>query len=79
MRCLSTRLLLELLKSYQNNAVILFISHDVEAMKALFPIFHVMEHGKIIEMQATGELFLHPQKPWTKRFAEAVCYWEEVD
>lgn len=72
-------LLLELLMSYQNSAAILFISHDVEAMKALCPVSHVMEHGKIIETQATVELFLHPQQPWTKRFAEAACHREEVD
>ena len=72
-------LLLELLMSYQNSAAILFISHDVEAMKALCPVSHVMEHGKIIETQATVELFLHPQQPWTKRFAEAACHREEVE
>ena len=71
-------LLLELLMSYQNSAAILFISHDVEAMKALCPVSHVMERGKIIETQATMEL-LHPQQPWTKRFAEAACHREEVD
>ena len=72
-------LLLELLMSYRNSAAILFISHDVEAMKALCPVSHVMEHGKIIETQATMELFLHPRQPWTKRFAEAACHREEVD
>ena len=46
-------LLLELLREYQKNAAILFISHDTEAMKALCSITHVMEHGEIIETQAT--------------------------
>ena len=63
-------LLLELLRKYQKTAAILFISHDTEAMKALCPITHVMERGKIIETQATEQLFIHPQQPWTKRFAE---------
>ena len=72
-------LLLELLREYQKNAAILFISHDTEAMKALCPITHVMEHGKIIETQATEQLFIHPQQPWTKRFAEAACHREEVN
>ena len=66
-------LLLELLREYQKNAAILFISHDTEAMKALCSITHVMEHGEIIETQATEQLFINPQQPWTKRFAEAAC------
>lgn len=72
-------LLLELLREYQKTAAILFISHDTEAMKALCPITHVMEHGEIIETQATEQLFIHPQQPWTKRFAEAACHREEVN
>ncbi len=72
-------LLLELLRAYQKNAGILFISHDPEAMKRLCPVTHVMEQGRIIETQATGELFLHPRQPWTKRFAGAAGRREEVD
>lgn len=48
-------------------------------MKALCSITHVMEHGEIIETQATEQLFIHPQQPWTKRFAEAACHREEVN
>lgn len=72
-------LLLELLKAYQKNAGILFISHDTEAMKALCSVTHVMEHGRIIETQTTEALFLHPKQPWTKRFAEAACHREEAE
>lgn len=72
-------LLLELLKAYQKNAGILFISHDTEAMKTLCSVTHVMECGRIIETQATEALFLHPRQPWTKHFAEAACHREEVD
>ena len=72
-------LLLDLLREYQQSSAILFISHDTEAMKALCPITHVMEHGKVIETQETEQLFLHPQQPWTKRFAAAACHREEVD
>ena len=72
-------LLLELLREYQKNAAILFISHDTEAMKALCSITHVMEHGEIIETQATEQLFINPQQPWTKRFAEAAYHREEVN
>ena len=72
-------LLLELLREYQKNAAILFISHDTEAMKALCSITHVMEHGEIIETQPTEQLFINPQQPWTKRFVEAACHREEVN
>lgn len=72
-------LLLDLLNAYQKNAGILFISHDAEAMKRLCPVTHVMEQGRILETQATEELFLHPQQPWTKRFAQAACHREEVN
>lgn len=72
-------LLLELLQEYQKNAAILFISHDTEAMKTLCSITHVMEHGEIIETQPTEQLFINPQQPWTKRFAEAACHREEVN
>ena len=61
-------LLLELLKTYQKNAGILFISHDTEAMKALCSVTHVMEHGRIIETQSTGELFLHPNPDKPEKF-----------
>lgn len=71
-------LLLDLLQEYQNHAAILFISHDVEAMNVLCPNTHVMENGRIIETQETKQLFLNPQQPWTKRFAEAACHREEV-
>ena len=67
------------LAEYQKNAAILFISHDTEAMKALCSITHVMEHGEIIETQPTEQLFINPQQPWTKRFAEAACHREEVN
>ncbi len=72
-------LLLDLLHSYQKDSAILFISHDVEAMKTLCAITHVMECGKIIETQETRQLFIQPHQPWTKSFAAAACQREEVD
>lgn len=72
-------LLLDLLRSYQKESSILFISHDTEALKALCSFTHVMEHGKIIETQATRQLFLQPLQPWTKHFVSASCQRKEVD
>ena len=71
--------LLELLSQYRQDAGILFISHDVEAMKLLCSVTHVMEHGHVIETQPTKQLFLSPRQPWTKRFSEAANHREEVD
>ena len=71
--------LLTLLGAYKDCAGILFISHDIEAMQALCPLTHVMEHGHIIESQPTEQLLLSPQQPWTRRFVEAAGRREEVD
>ena len=72
-------LFVEHVRGYHKNAAVLFISHDTEAMKALSSITHVMGHGDIVETQATEQLFINPQQPWTKRFAEAACHREEVN
>lgn len=65
-------LLLHILQSQYSSAGILFVSHDVEALRTLCPETMVMGEGTIIERQATEELFQNPQKPWTRSFAEAV-------
>lgn len=70
--------LLELLCEYKKGAGVLFISHDVEAMKILCPTTCVMENGRIIEEQRTKELFSCPQQAWTKAFALAAAQRKEV-
>lgn len=65
------RLLLDLLA--KQSAGILFISHDVAALKRLCSIVHVMESGQITESASMTELLDHPTRAWTKQFAAA---WE---
>ena len=63
-------ILLSLLSDYED-AGILFISHDAEALKQMCSITHVMENGRMIETQATNALFISPHEPWTKSFVHA--------
>lgn len=50
--------LLSLLKTRYRSAGILFISHDVEALRTLCPETMVMDQGTIVERQPTEQLFL---------------------
>lgn len=69
--------LIDLLGKY-NEAGVLFISHDVSAMKTLCPTTYVMEHGQIIESGSTEQLFIAPKQPWTQQFTVAAKKREEV-
>lgn len=48
-------LLLELLAAYRVHGGILFISHDIAAMKKMCPQTYVMEYGTAMETQRFGE------------------------
>lgn len=64
--------LLQLLKTRHHKAGILFISHDVDALRSLCPETLVMAQGTVVERQTTDLLFQQPQHPWTRAFADAV-------
>lgn len=64
-------LLLKLLKKECFDAGILFISHDVEAMKKLCETVIVMEKGRSVEQGTMSELLTSPKQAWTKRFAKS--------
>ena len=64
-------LLLELLEKQRETAGILFISHDVAALRTLCGTVHVMEHGMLTEQGTIQELLEHPKQAWTKEYAEA--------
>ena len=53
-------LLLELLEKQRETAGILFISHDVAALRALCGTVYVMEHGMLTEQGTMQELLEHP-------------------
>lgn len=62
--------LIRLLSAYRDGGI-LFVSHDVGAIRALCPRTCVMEHGRIIEERGTEELFANPREDWTRRFVHA--------
>ena len=64
-------LLLELLEKQRETAGILFISHDVAALRALCGPVYVMEHGMLTEQGTMQELLEHPKQAWTKEYAAA--------
>ena len=62
---------LELLEKQRETAGILFISHDVAALRTLCGTVHVMEHGMLTEQGTIQELLEHPKQAWTKEYAAA--------
>ena len=57
-------LLLELLEKQRETAGILFISHDVAALRALCGTVYVMEHGMLTEQGTMQELLEHISKTY---------------
>ena len=63
--------MLELLEKQRETAGILFISHDIAALRALCGTVYVMEHGMLTEQGTIQELLEHPKQAWTKEYAAA--------
>ena len=63
--------LLTLLQKTYYSAGILFVSHDVFALKMLCRETVILEQGAIIERQNTEALFTYPQQEWTQAFVRA--------
>ena len=74
----NAEILMSLLAECKNSGI-LFISHDVKALKTLCSSIIVMESGKVIENQTTDELFLNPQELWTKEFVHSHNSGSEVN
>jgi peptide/nickel transport system ATP-binding protein len=65
---------LELLKRLQADLgfACLFISHDLAVVDTLADRIIVMQHGKIVEQGATGQILRAPREPYTQRLIAAV-------
>ena len=48
---------------------ILFVSHDVVALKALCQSVYVLDNGKIVGHGTMSLLLSNPQTDWMKRFS----------
>lgn len=65
--------IVELLKSLQIKYKIsyIFISHDMNAIRAMSHRVMVMKNGKIIEQGVTAQIFEQPQQPYTQQLIKA--------
>ena len=65
--------LVNLLRKLQQDEQIsyVFISHDLAVIRALCQRVMVLRHGKVMEFQATEDLFNAPQSDYTKALIEA--------
>ncbi|WP_374253898.1 dipeptide ABC transporter ATP-binding protein [Acinetobacter brisouii] len=52
----------------------LFISHDLQIVRALCQQVMVLHHAKVVERQATEQLFLQPQTEYTRQLIQASEY-----
>ncbi|RKG42170.1 MULTISPECIES: ABC transporter ATP-binding protein [Acinetobacter] len=66
------RLLRRLQQEYQMSY--LFISHDLQVVKALCQKVLVLHHAKVMEFQETAQLFAQPQTDYTRKLIEASQY-----
>ena len=60
--------ILELLESLQqiHGMAMLFISHDLAVVQDIAHYVGVMNHGNLVELQPSADLFTNPQHPYTK-------------
>lgn len=54
----------------------LFIAHDLSMVEYLCDRVGVMNHGKMVEVGMTEDVFAHPKHPYTKQLMEAVPHPE---
>lgn len=52
----------------------LFISHDLQIVRALCQQVMVLHHAKVVELQPTEQLFLQPQTEYTRQLIAASQY-----
>ena len=62
-------LLLSIMRDQMKDKGILFVSHDVAALKGLCQNVYVLGTGKIIEYGTMDTLLSYPQTDWMKQFS----------
>ena len=50
----------------------IFISHDLSVVKYISDQVMVMNHGELVEIANSDELYLHPQHEYTKKLLNAI-------
>ena len=70
------RSIVKLLRRLQQefNISYLFISHDLQVVRALCQKVLVLRHAQVLEFQNTTDLFAHPQTDYTRKLIEASQY-----
>ncbi len=70
------RAIVKLLRRLQQEHQIsyLFISHDLQVVKALCQKVLVLRRAQVMEFQSTAQLFLNPQTEYTRQLIEASRY-----
>lgn len=65
--------IIELLQEIQNQRSLsyIFISHDMQAVRAMSDRIAVMKDGKLVEINSQDEIFNNPQNEYTKRLIAA--------
>jgi ABC-type dipeptide/oligopeptide/nickel transport system ATPase component len=58
---------------------ILFVSHDLIALRALCSRVAILASGEIIETRPTWDLFRDPREPYTKKLLAALHRFEIED
>jgi peptide/nickel transport system ATP-binding protein/nickel transport system ATP-binding protein len=67
----NSKMVIQLLKEYKKEVGVLFLSHDVTAIKSLCSDLMVLEKGQVLEENTVVKIFDSPEKKWTKLFVEA--------
>ena len=65
---------LNLLQALQDEFGIsyLFISHDLSVVKYMADQVMVMQHGEVVEMADSDEIYRQPKHPYTRTLLEAI-------
>ena len=65
--------IIKLLQEIQTNRGLsyIFISHDMNAVRAMSDNIMVMKDGKAVEFGTVDEIFNHPQNPYTQKLIHA--------